>query len=69
MTFEVVYVRDDGTIESRSMFFLMPFKTKQAALAAISMHTMASIEPNSYKRVTYNHLQHLQVRAVKRKKK
>jgi hypothetical protein len=26
MTFEVVYVRDDGTIESRSMFFLNQHK-------------------------------------------
>jgi hypothetical protein len=58
MTFEVVFTRDDGTIEGRSIFFPKPFQTKQNALNAILLDT----------RISKLHYTYLQIQQVKRKK-
>jgi len=59
MTWEIVYTRDDGSIDGRSIFFSKPFQTKQNALNAMLLDT----------RISKLHSTHLQIQQVKRKKK
>lgn len=58
MTWEVVYLRDDGSVEGRSLYFPRAFNTKTAATNALKIP-----------RVNIHHSLRLQVREVPKVKK